>query len=106
MKQVYVGSTPVREVYVGAQKIWPTGPRVVTVQTSGVDWVVGSQSGDVSMIQSLSGPRELVLSVPATCDQPVKPKGMTTQSAGKRLEAGWVLYPSLFNRPATFTEIL
>ena len=24
MKQVYVGSTPVREVYVGAKKVWPT----------------------------------------------------------------------------------
>ena len=24
MKKVYVGSTPVKEVYVGAEKIWPT----------------------------------------------------------------------------------
>lgn len=106
MKQVYVGSTPVREVYVGAQKIWPTGPRVVTVQTSGNDWVVGSQSGDVSMIQSLSGPKELVFSVPVTCDWSVRPEGQSAQSAEKRLEAGWVLAPNNRNRTYTFTEIL
>lgn len=106
VKQVYVGSTPVTAVYVGSEKIWPTGPRVVTISTTRNEWNVGSQSGDVSMIQELTGPRHLVFSAPVTCDQSIRPEGQVTKSAGSRLEAGWVLAPNFYNRTATFTEIL
>lgn len=106
VKKIFVGSTPVREVYVGSTKIWPTGPRVVTVQTTSLSWIVGSETGDTSMIQALTGPYRLVFSAPVTCNQAVKVEGQATQSAGRRLEPGWVLSPNTVNRTHTFTEIM
>lgn len=107
MKQVYVGSTPVTAVYVGSEKVWPTGPRVVTVQTTSNQWIVGSQSGDVSMIQALTGTRHLVFSAPVICDRVINAGNQGSFPAGRRLEAGWILAPTSYTGLLhTFTEII
>ena len=86
---------------------WPTGPRVVTVSTNKNEWIVGSQSGDVSMIQELTGTRHLVFSAPVTCDDAINAGSAGTFAAGNRLEAGWILAPVGFrDQLYTFTEVL
>ena len=85
VKQVYVGSTPVTAVYVGAKKVWPTDPRVVTLQTRFARYE--SPSGDLSLLSVLTSNGVARFTAPVTGSRDTWVDGAYTP-AGGRISAG------------------
>lgn len=109
VKQVYVGSTPVKAVYVGAQKVWPVDPRTVTIRRSSTigQWDQGSATGDVSLIQEWVGNDRVVFVAAVTCDQTVySSDSHVTQPSGTVLRAGAEIRSVGIPTVYTFTEVL
>ena len=108
MKQVYVGSTPVREVYVGSEKVWPVGPRTVTINGSAAGWNQATATGDTGLIQEWIGRNRVRFHAPTRCNQDVynTTAGLILIDAGSTIPAGTPVQPFMYNGAYTFTEVL
>lgn len=114
VKQVYVGSTPVTAVHVGAQKVWPTGPRKVTIKNTSAGGFEKVAMGDVSLIGgwplSPTSDQGVSFAAPVTCDRTVERiDTFASVRPGATIPAGRGVTPQYSAAAGTrfvFTEVL
>ena len=83
-------------------KVWPTGPRAVTIPVDYTTWMQDAMTGDVAMISGFPDQWTVTFEVPVVCDRNVNANGVV--SAGTRIYPGVLVTVREKNITHTFTE--